>query len=321
MRGPSERIRMVFLGCGHITAAHSRTLRALGGEVQCFYASRDALKSAAFEERFRGGGSFGSYEAALADGRMQVAFVATPPASHLPLTLRALETGKDVIVEKPPFLSSADFERVRAAQRQSGRRVLVAENYAYKPLARVLHRLVSEEAIGELRFAQINALKSQPARDWRADPAEAGGGALFEGGVHWIDLLAHLGPEVRRARVVTAGDGTGVERSSLVVLEFAGGAVGTLAHSWEVPGRLRGLQLSRLSGTRGTIVFESNGLFVLVSGAKTRLILPGLGDLTGVKAMFRDFLSALRTGREPLMTLDRAQRGLEIARSAFADRP
>jgi predicted dehydrogenase len=299
---------MAFLGCGAIADAHGRRLRALSDEVRCFYASRDPHKAAAFEERLHGAGSFGSYEAALADGRMDVIFITTPPPSHLALTLEALRAGKDIIVEKPAFLRASDFDVVRKAQEQAGRRVMVAENYAYKPLARSLQRLLASGSIGELRFVQVNALKRQERSDWRSDPARAGGGALFEGGVHWVDFIAHLGPEVRAVRVVRAGS-QGPERSSLMVFEFEGGAVGTLAHSWETPGRFRGLQLSHIAGTRGSIVFESNGLFIL---GPSGLILPGLTDIGGYHGMLRDFVEALRTGRESFMTLARARRDLEM---------
>ena len=71
---------LVFLGCGAAAAAHSRTLARMRAPVRRFYASRAAPKAADFERRFRGAGSYGSYEAALADGRTGVAFVATPPA-------------------------------------------------------------------------------------------------------------------------------------------------------------------------------------------------------------------------------------------------
>ncbi len=308
MISPDGRLRMVFLGCGAITQAHGRRLRALTKRVQCFYASRDPHKAAAFEEKLHGAGSFGSYQAALADGRMDVVFIATPPPSHLTLALEALRAGKDVIVEKPAFLRSADFDIVREVQKETGRRVMVAENYAYKPLAGALQRLLASGSIGELRFVQVNALKRQELRSWRSDPTLAGGGALFEGGVHWVDFVAHLGPQVRTARVVRAGS-HGPERSSLMVFEYEGGAVGALAHSWETPGRLRGLQLSRIAGTLGSIVFESNGLFIL---APSGLILPGLTDIGGYDAMLRDFVDALLTGREPLMTLARARRDLEM---------
>lgn len=312
-----RRLNLVFLGCGGITAAHSRTLRSFPEEVRFFFASRQADKAMGFERRLRGAGSFGSYAAALADGRMDVAFVATPPESHLELVLEALDQGKDVIVEKPAFTRAADFERVASAQTRSGRRVLVAENYCYKPLARTLRELLAEGAVGRPLFVQVNALKEQRVTGWRA---ESEGGALLEGGIHWIDLLAHLGSPVRSVRGLSPGVAAGPERSSLVVVEYADGSVGTLQHSWETPSTLRGLQLSRIRGTEGSIVFESNGLFVLVRGRTCRLILPGLSDLAGYRAMFRDFFQALAGGREPLMTLGRARRDVEIVLSAQGGR-
>jgi predicted dehydrogenase len=186
--------------------------------------------------------------------------------------------------------------------------VLVAENYCYKPLARVLRELLAAGAVGRPLFVQLNALKRQSGDGWRER-----GGALLEGGIHWIDLLAHLGPPLRAARGFRAGSPTGPERSSLVLVEYADGSLGTLLHSWETPARLRGLQLSRIRGTAGQIVFESNGLFVLATGPMRRLIIPGLADIAGYRAMFRDFLQALEGGKEPLMTLERARRDVEIA--------
>ena len=312
-----RRLNLVFLGCGAITAAHSRTLARYRDEVRCFYASRDAERAMEFERRFGGGGSFGSYAAALADGRMDAAFVATPPHLHLELTLAALAQGKDVIVEKPAFPRAADCDVVEQARARSGRRVLVAENYCYKPLARALRAALASGAVGEPRFVQVNAFKSQGGDGWRGDPSLAGGGALLEGGVHWIDFVAHLGPPVVSVHGYRAGPSHGPERSMLVVVEYAGGAVGALSHSWETPSPLRGLQLSRIRGTEGSIVFESNGAFVVIWGRSRRVILPGLRDVAGFDAMFRDFLAALRGEREPLMTLARAREDLALVEAAY----
>jgi hypothetical protein len=69
------------------------------------------------------------------------------------------------------------------------------------------------------------------------------------------------------------------------------------------------------------VAFESNGLFVLVTGARNRLIFPGLRDIGGYRAMFHDFLDALQTGTEPLMTLTRAQRSLELIETAYRCAP
>ena len=310
--GSGAPFGLAFLGCGGATRMHSRTLRSVDPALERFYASRDAVRAVDFSERFGGAGAFVSYDAALADPRVHAVMIATPPSTHLDLTLRALAAGRHVIVEKPPYLSVADFDRVRRARDAAGRQVLVAENYFYKPMALALRRLLASGALGEVRFIQINALKHQSRSDWRDDPAVAGGGALFEGGIHWVSFLANIGLRLTSIRGVRAGGGPGPERSTLVVAEYEGGAVGTLAHSWEIPSAFRGLRLSRIYGTRGSATFESNGLFLLVRGRGLGLRLPAPRDMLGFRAMFADFLRALRTGAEPAYTFDLARRDLEL---------
>jgi predicted dehydrogenase len=308
-------LNLVFLGCGAITARHGRALSQRREAVRCFYASRDAERAMSYERRLGNSGSYGSYEAALEDGRMDAVLVATPPHLHLALTLAALAKGKHVIVEKPAFMRAADCDVAAEAMARAGRRVLVAENYCYKPLTRALRGALAAGVVGETRFVQLNAFKGQPASGWRAGPPYAG--ALLEGGIHWIDLLAHLGSPVVAAHGHRAGPPQGPERSTLLVVEYADGAVGTLSHSWETPSPLRGLQLSRIRGTEGSILFESNGAFVLERGRRRRLVLPGLADVAGYRAMFDDFLAALRGEREPLMTLGRARDDLALVEAAL----
>jgi UDP-N-acetylglucosamine 3-dehydrogenase len=316
-------VNLAFLGCGAITRAHSRTLAGFRSDVRLFYASRDLARATALARRFGGVGAVGSYAAALVDPRIDTVLVATPPDSHLELTLSALEHGKDVIVEKPAFLHAADFALVRDAEARNGHRVLVAENYCYKPIARALQSIISSGVLGEIRLVHLDAVKRQRPGGWRGDPAVAGGGALFEGGVHWIDLLANLGLRIEAVHGFRPGDWRDVERSMLVVVEYEEGAVGTLAHSWEVPSPLRGLRMSHIYGTRGSAAFESNGLFVMVTGAGRfpRLLLPGVRDINGYRAMFEDFFAALRSGREPLMTLARAQRSVDLIQAAYRHVP
>ncbi|MEP7346736.1 MAG: hypothetical protein ABI877_15800, partial [Gemmatimonadaceae bacterium] len=107
------------------------------------------------------------------------------------------------------------------------------------------------------------------------------------------------------------------ERSMLVVFEYEEGAVGTLAHSWEIAAPFGGVRFSGIYGTSGTVRFESNGLGVLVRGRRTRLRFPGLGDFLGFNAMWRDFIGALTERRMPQMTLDHAQRDLAMIEEAY----
>jgi predicted dehydrogenase len=93
----------------------------------------------------------------------------------------------------------------------------------------------------------------------------------------------------------------------LVALMYDNGAVGSIHYSREIPSLFRGLRLSKLSGRRRVITFESNGLFVLVRGEGAPTVhFPGFRDMRGYQAMYRDFARAIREGGVPEMNLERA---------------
>jgi len=312
-------LRVAFLGCGQAARLHATAFGRLGPAVECRYASRDPQRARDFAARLGGAGFFPSYEAALESPQVDVVLVLTPPPQHLDWTLAALAAGKHVVVEKPPFLRSSDFDAVDAAERKSGRRALVAENYHYKPLVRTLRGLITGGAVGQVRFLVVNAMKEQATAGWRAREAETGGGAFYEGGIHWVNFMTSLGLTVSDAHGLLPAKAASPERSVLALFAYAEGAVGALLHSWEAPSPLRGLRLSRIYGDEGSIAFESNGLLVAVWGRRPRLVLPGFfRDLTGRAAMWRDFADCLRTGREPSLSLAHARRDLELVEAVYA---
>lgn len=310
-------MRLAFLGTGFATSLHSRTMKAVAPTVERWYASRDRAKADAANAKFGGAGAFGSYGDALASPDITAVLVALPPSLHLEWTMRALEAGKHVILEKPPLLRSTDFAAVAEAARRADRQVLVAENYFYKPLAAALRRTIARGDLGDLRFIQVNALKLQATGDWRDDPALSGQGALFEGGIHWIALLASLGLTVVRARAARAGSREGLDCSVLVTLEYAEGPVATLAYSWEVRGVPNGVRWSACYGTAGVLRFETNGLLGVQTGRRRRLFVPGLVDLLGYRAMLADFFDAIRHNRPPAYTLAAAERDLRLVEDAY----
>lgn len=312
-----QPLGIAILGCGRIARLHSLILRFQPG-VRRYFASRDPARARAFDRRFRGSGWFNSYRAACDDDRIDAVLVTTPPHQHRELALEALGAGKHVIVEKPAFLTVGEYDEVMDASADAGRRVFVAENYFYKPLVRKLREVVTSGRLGEVRFVLLHADKRRGSGDWRGDPALAGGGALFEGGVHWVHFLAHLGLRVRSIRGFRAGDPAVPERSTAVVVEYTGSAVGILVHSWETPAPFGGLRFSRIQGTAGSAVFESNGLFLAVSGQRPWVSVPGPLDLLGYRGMHRDFLASIRSGRPPRWTLGEAREDHLLVMAALA---
>jgi predicted dehydrogenase len=322
---PSDsRLRLAFLGCGFITRVHSRHLRALRHDVVASYASRERAKADDYCRRFGGGGSYADYSAAIHDPQIDAVVIAVPPRYHLELTLQALDAGKHVLVEKPAYLSTADYQTARAARDRAGRVVLVGENDHYKPLAVRLRRLLADGVIGEMVFAHFMTLarRLKTADDWRNDETMAGGDAFFEEGIHWLHLAGSLGPRITsiqgyRPSVSREGPDRRA-KSMMVAFRYDNDAVGSLYYSREIPSLLRGLRVSKLLGRGGVISFESNGLFIVVRGPVSRntspaflrglprLIIPGLRDIRGYRAMYRDFVGSIREGRQPQMSLERA---------------
>jgi UDP-N-acetylglucosamine 3-dehydrogenase len=315
MTAVERPLGILLLGCGLAAKIHSRVLRRIGG-VELFYASRDRGRAEAYRQRYGGKHAFGSYADGLADPLVDVALVATPTVTHRELAMQSLSAGKHVIVEKPAFMHSCDADVVRDVAAAAGRQVFVAENYAYKPIADHLRRVIRAGDLGEIRFVTINATKQRRAEGWRAEPEASGGGALFEGGVHWVSFAANLGLDVEDVRAYRVGPPDGPERSALVVFQYAGGAVGTLAHSWEIAAPLGGLRLSKVQGTLGAVTFESNGLAAYTTGRRRSVRIMAVGDPFGYRAMLVDFLHAVRSGAPPRFTLAMAQRDLLLLEHA-----
>jgi predicted dehydrogenase len=105
----------------------------------------------------------------------------------------------------------------------------------------------------------------------------------------------------------------------MVAFQYDNGAVGALYYSREVPSLLRGLRVSKLFGRSGIITFESNGAFVIVRGAGLpRIFSPGVRDIRGYQAMYRDFYRAIREGCQPEMSLERAMEDQALMDRVYA---
>ena len=318
-------LRIAFLGCGFITRVHSGHLRALRGTISTSFASRDRLRSEQYCRQFGGVATYADYSAAIASPEVDAVVVAVPPRFHLDLTIQALAAGKHVLVEKPAFLCTADYERVIHERDRVNRVVLVGENDHYKPLAVTLRDLMQRGVIGDLVFGLFTTIahRLKTADDWRNDETMAGGDAFFEEGIHWLHIAGSLGPKIvsiEGYRPAASREGPDRRaKSMMVAFRYDNGAVGSLYYSREIPSLLKGLRWSKLFGRRGVITFESNGAVVVVRGQGfPRVIFPGVRDIRGYQAMYRDFARAIRDDAVPEMSLERALEDQQLMDRVYA---
>ncbi|RUX31401.1 Gfo/Idh/MocA family oxidoreductase [Mesorhizobium sp. M7A.F.Ca.US.011.01.1.1] len=146
--------RIAVLGCGYWGSNHIRTLKALG-----------ALHAVSDTNRARAEG-FASEQDCLAIEPDQLfvrddidaIVMALPPQFHADLAVRAVENGKDVLVEKPIALTVADAERAVRAAKDNGRVFMVGHVLRFHPAFETLKALIDKGELGEVRYIHSHRL-------------------------------------------------------------------------------------------------------------------------------------------------------------------
>ena len=316
-----QKINICLLGCGSVAKLHSRVARTMKSRIDLSYASRDIEKAREYQRMFKGVGAFGSYEEACADPDVDAVFICTPHAYHVEHARLAAKHSKPMLIEKPITRTLEELSEIENAVQAVDVPCMVAENYFFKPLISTLHASIADGAIGDPLFIELNRTKRSKISGWRADAEMMGGGALLEGGVHWINLICSIGGEVSEVLAAQPGKAykkiAPFEDSMEVLFKFSDGTIGKMLHSWNLSNRIGGLCWSKICGTEGNIQFESNGVLALLLGKKTRLYVPGLLDLMGYREMLKHFVDCVIEQRQPAMSLRVARRDMAIVHAAY----
>ncbi len=173
--------------------------------------------------------------AALIEGKgpaVDAVVVCVPNDQAPPLCRRALERGLDVFCEKPPARSTAELLPVIAAGRVHRRVLMFGFNHRHHGSVRAL---LDGAAAG--RFGRLQTLRGVYEKTgntgWRLDPRVAGGGILLDQGIHLLDLMLALAPDLHpvHARV----RGAPVDDDVHAILEDPAGVVATLHSSARAP--------------------------------------------------------------------------------------
>lgn len=146
--------RIAVLGCGYWGSNHIRTLKSLG-----------ALHAVADAHGARAEGFAAEHQClAIAPDELftrddvDAIVMALPPQFHAEAAIRAVENGKDVLVEKPIALAVADAERALAAARANGRVFMVGHVLRFHPAFEGLKRLVDTGELGDVRYIHSHRL-------------------------------------------------------------------------------------------------------------------------------------------------------------------
>jgi len=238
-RAATPPFRVAVVGSGAIAEhSHVPALRAAGDRVELVAAvDTDAERLDVFQNRNDIPAGYLSIDDMLEVERPDLVHVCTPPAAHVDPVVRCLEAGAWVLVEKPPCLSLAEFDRIEAAERAGGAYASVVFQHRFGSGARHAARLIASGELGRPLVALCNTTwyRNQEYFDvpWRGRWDTEGGGPTMGHGIHQMDLmLALLGDWVEvRAMTGRLDRVMETEDVSMAIVRFADGAMASVVNS------------------------------------------------------------------------------------------
>jgi predicted dehydrogenase len=246
-------LRIGILGAARIApAALIRPARDVPEVEVAAVAARDPAKAQRFADKHGIATVHGSYEALLADDRLDAVYNPLPNGLHGRWTTAAVEAGKHVLCEKP-FTANADEARaVAAVARPSGKVVMEAFHYRYHPMIDRVVEIVRSGELGEIRHIETwMCIPLLRPNDIRWDLGLAGGTTMDVGcyAIHQLRTIAGAEPEVVSATAKVRSPG--VDRLLSADVRFADGRTGRITGSM-ASRRLLSLG-ARIEGSAGTM--------------------------------------------------------------------
>lgn len=257
----TRRMGTGVVGCGLI--GRRRALEAARHANSRCVAVADSRRAAALEvASATGGEALEDWRHLLSRQDVDVIVVATPNGLSAEITRAALEAGKHVLMEKPMGCNLAQARALCATATRTGRVLKVGFNHRYHPAIAEAYRRFTNGEIG--RLLNIRARYGHGARpgyekEWRGDPALAGGGELTDQGVHVLDLIQWFAgvPQCAFSYLQTAVWSLGgLEDNAFGLLRFRSGAVASLHTSLT---QWKNLFSFELFGELGALAVEGLG--------------------------------------------------------------
>jgi len=258
----------------------------------------------------------------LNDAEVDAVYLPMANHEHAHWALRAIESGKHVLCEKPMALTVDDISAIETAARRH--RVTVMEGFMYRfhPQHARVRELVNSGLFGDVRSVRATySFMMRPARRYRLEqPIENGGGALWDIGcyaVHSARMFFEDAPVAVTA--VSSYVGSGADISSSGVIDFGRGRFAQFDFSFERARRSEYEVIGSKGGIKCHTVWQLPGDIPIISwwtedGRQCEEKLPPANHF---RLEIEHFSDCVLNGREPALSLDDAKDNCRILEAAM----
>jgi UDP-N-acetyl-2-amino-2-deoxyglucuronate dehydrogenase len=319
-----KKARIAIVGLGMAVVPHAKSALDLADRVEVAYAcSPSAERRAKFAEKFPFP-QCDKLETILDDPTIDAVAVLTPPNTHLEIVSRCAAVGKHVLLEKPLEITTARAEEMVAACRAAGVTLGIVLQHRHKPAVERLAELNRNRELGtpvsasaSIRLWRPQSYYDDPGRGTRA---RDGGGVLITQAIHTLDVLLSLAGDPAEVMGFAATTPVHVMESEDIVcaaVRWRTGAYGVIeATTAAFPGTAERIELI---GSRGTATLLGTAFEMRwQDGRNETFAADGSSGGTGAdpmafphdyhRSVWRDFLDAIGTGREPRVNGEEALR-------------
>ncbi len=217
-------------------------------------ASRSAAKARSTASRFDIPKAYGSYDDLLADAEIDAVYIPLPNHLHVEWSLRALQAGKHVLVEKPVALNAAEARHLlEEAKKYPRLKIMEAFMYRFHPQWIKVKEMVASGGIGKLKTIQSAFSFYLEDPDHIVNKKECGGGSLMDIGCYPISLSRFLfGEEPEEVQAeIEFHPVFGTDTLATCILKFSEGSSSFFSSTL-----LADHQYVKIMGTEGYIEME-----------------------------------------------------------------
>jgi UDP-N-acetyl-2-amino-2-deoxyglucuronate dehydrogenase len=237
-----QNIKFAVVGCGHIGKRHGTMIRR-NPESELVAMVDVRPKSELGLEDFADIPFFSSIEELLAsDLSYDVVSICSPNGLHAEQAIKALQSGRHVVCEKPMGLSKDSCEAVIYTALQYSKQVFCVMQNRYSPPSEWIKDVITKKILGEIFMVQLNCYWNRDDRyykkgGWKGTN-DLDGGTLFTQFSHFIDIMYWLFGDITNIQGkfadFTHQDSTDFEDSGIVSFDFLNGGMGCINYSTSV---------------------------------------------------------------------------------------
>ena len=317
-----------IIGTGAIASHHAESINELDNCQLVAVCSSTPERAVEASKKF-GVEAYSNIDDLLSREDIDVISVCTESSNHMEPIIAAAMAGKHVITEKPLEVSIERADKIISVCRSQGVKLGVFFQNRFNPSYLKLKEAVREGLLGKLILgnAYIKWYREEAYysnSNWKGTLKGDGGAALINQGIHTIDLLLDIMPDLESVfgQVRTMVHNIEGEDLGVAILNFKNGAVGTIEGSTSLyPGYMERLEIF---GENGSIILEGGQIIHWnikgqkgLDNAVQKASSSGASDPMSVDyrlhmAQIKDMVEAIHEDREPLVNGEIARKSLEL---------